>query len=63
MWIAWGLALPSIAALVMKLVRPDKPLLVSDRTVIFLLVTLLLSAGVLTNLIFKSYWGGAAGGG
>ncbi len=24
---------------------------------VFLLVTLLLSAGVLTNLTFKSYWG------
>ena len=57
MWIAWGLALPSIVALVMKLVRPDKPLLVSGRTIIFLLVTLVLSAGVLTNLTFKSYWG------
>ncbi len=57
MWIAWGLALPSIVALVVKLARPDKPLLVSGRTVMFLLVTLVLSAGVLTNLTFKSHWG------
>jgi membrane-associated PAP2 superfamily phosphatase len=57
MWIAWGLALPSIIALVVKLARPDKPLLVSGRSVMFLLVTLVLSAGVLTNLTFKSYWG------
>jgi lipid A 4'-phosphatase len=57
MWIAWGLALPSIAALVVKMVRPDRPLLVSGRAIVFLLVTLLLSAGVLTNLVFKSYWG------
>ena len=57
MWIAWGLALPSIVALVVKLARPDKPLLVSGRTVFFLLVTLVLSAGILTNLTFKSYWG------
>src|SRR5438046_1071566 len=48
MWIAWGLALPAIVALVLKLVRPDRPLLVSGRAVTFLLVTLLLSAGVLT---------------
>jgi lipid A 4'-phosphatase len=57
MWIAWGLALPSIVALVIKLTWPDKPILIPGRTVMFLLLTLLLSAGVLTNLTFKSYWG------
>jgi membrane-associated PAP2 superfamily phosphatase len=57
MWIAWGLALPAIVALVVKLVRPDRPLLVPGRTVLFLLVTLALAAGVLTNLTFKSHWG------
>ena len=40
-----------------RLVRPDRPLLISGRAAIFLLVTMLLSAGVLTNLTFKSYWG------
>src|SRR6202049_2322911 len=57
MWIAWGLALPAMVALVIKLVRPDRPLLISGRAIVFLLVTLILSAGVLTNLTFKSYWG------
>ena len=57
MWIAWGFALPSIVALAFKMIRPDRPLLVKGRTIVFLLVTLLLSAGVLTNLAFKSYWG------
>ena len=57
MWIAWGLALPAIVALVVKLARPDRPLLISGRAIVFLLLTLLLSAGVLTNLTFKSYWG------
>jgi lipid A 4'-phosphatase len=57
MWIAWGLASPAIVALVMKLVRPDRRLLISGRAIVFLLVTLLLSAGVLTNFTFKSYWG------
>jgi lipid A 4'-phosphatase len=57
MWIAWGLALPAIVALVVKLARPDKPLLMSGRAMVFLLTTLILSAGVLTNLTFKSYWG------
>ena len=57
MWIAWGLAAPAIVALVVKLVRPDRPPLISGRAIIFLLVTLTLSAGILTNLTFKSYWG------
>jgi lipid A 4'-phosphatase len=57
MWISWGLALPAIAALVIKLARPDRPLLMSGRAIVFLLATLILSAGVLTNLTFKSYWG------
>lgn len=57
MWIAWGFVLPSLFALVFKFIRPDKPLLVKGRTVIFLVATMLLSAGVLTNLGFKSYWG------
>jgi lipid A 4'-phosphatase len=57
MWIAWGLALPAIAALVMKLIRPDRPMLISGRAAIFLLTTLILSAGILTNLTFKTYWG------
>jgi membrane-associated PAP2 superfamily phosphatase len=57
MWIAWGLALPAIVALVVKLVRPDRPLLVSGRAIVFLLLTLFLAAGALTNLTFKNYWG------
>jgi lipid A 4'-phosphatase len=57
MWIAWGIALPFIIALVVKLVRPDRPLLLSGRAMVFLLTTLLLSAGILTNLTFKSHWG------
>jgi len=57
MWIAWGLALPAIVALVVKLLRPDRPLMMSGRAIVFLLGTLILSAGILTNLTFKSYWG------
>jgi len=57
MWVAWAFALPAIVALVVKFIRPDRPLLVRGRTVAFLLLTLLLSAGVLTNFTFKSFWG------
>jgi lipid A 4'-phosphatase len=57
MWISWGLAVPAIVALLIKMMRPDRPLLIPGRAIIFLLLTLTLSAGVLTNLTFKSYWG------
>jgi lipid A 4'-phosphatase len=57
MWIAWGIATPAIAAVIIKLIRPDRPLLMSGRAIAFLLLTLTLAAGVLTNLTFKSYWG------
>jgi len=57
MWIAWAFAIPAIISLLVKLARPDRPLLTSGRTIVFLLLTLILSAGVLTNLTFKSYWG------
>jgi lipid A 4'-phosphatase len=57
MLISWGLAAPAIVAWLVKLARPDRPLMMSGRAVIFLLVTITLSAGVLTNLTFKSHWG------
>ena len=57
MWIAWAFVVPSFAALIWKAIRPDRPLLVKGRTIVFLVATLTLSAGVLTNLTFKSYWG------
>jgi lipid A 4'-phosphatase len=57
MWIAWGLALPAIISFIAKLLRPARTLMMSGRAILFLLVTLFLSAGVLTNFTFKSYWG------
>ena len=57
MWVAWALALPALGAIIVKLFRPDKPMLIPGRAAVFLLVTILLSAVVLTNLTFKSYWG------
>src|ERR1700730_18223707 len=57
MWIAWGLEIPAIAALVIKLMRPDRPLLMSGRATLFLPMTLIVDAGVLTNRAFTSYWG------
>ncbi|MGY4413429.1 lipid A 4'-phosphatase [Bradyrhizobium sp. LB7.1] len=57
MWVSWAFVLPPLIALVVKMVRPDRPLMVSGRAIVFLLVTIILSAGILTNLTFKTYWG------
>src|SRR4051812_33545530 len=51
MWIAWAFAAPAVVALVVKLIWPDRPLLVKGRTMLFLLVTIVLSAGVFSNFL------------
>ena len=57
MWVAWALVLPAIITFVVKLIRPVKPLMMSGRAMVFLLVTMLLSAIVISNVIFKGHWG------
>ena len=57
MWVAWALALPALIAIVGKLLRPDRPMLIRGRAAVFLLVTILLSAVILSNLTFKTHWG------
>jgi membrane-associated PAP2 superfamily phosphatase len=57
MWIAWGLVMPALVSLIFKLIRPVKPLMISGRAMVFLIVTMLLSAIVLSNIVFKGYWG------
>ncbi len=56
MWIAWAFVAPSILALIVKLIWPNRPLLVKGRTMAFLILTMLMSAGVLTNFTFKTFW-------
>jgi lipid A 4'-phosphatase len=56
MWVAWALALPALGAIIVKLMVPTRAMLIPGRAAVFLLVTILLSAVVLTNLTFKSYW-------
>jgi lipid A 4'-phosphatase len=57
MWITWAMVIPALGALVIKLWRPDLPLMMSGRAILFLVATLALSSGVLSNLAFKSHWG------
>jgi lipid A 4'-phosphatase len=57
MVIAWGFAAPAIAALIIKLIWPAKPLMMSGRKMLFLVVTITLAAGILSNFGFKGHWG------
>jgi membrane-associated PAP2 superfamily phosphatase len=57
MWVTWAMVIPALGALVVKIWRPDRPLLMSGRSIIFLVTTLVLSSVVLSNLAFKSHWG------
>jgi membrane-associated PAP2 superfamily phosphatase len=57
MWVAWAFTVPAFVALIAKMLRPTRPLLLSGRAMAFLLITMLLAAGILTNLTFKGYWG------
>src|SRR5947207_6024878 len=57
MWIAWGFAAPAILAPLLKLIWPQKPLIIPGRAALFLLSTILLTAIVLPNVIFKKHWG------
>jgi len=57
MWIAWALALPALFAIIARMVRPDRPMWMPGRAAVFLFLTILLSAIVLSNLAFKSHWG------
>ena len=57
MWIAWAFTAPAIVAVIAKLIRPNKPLFVSGRAVIFLLSTILFTGILLPDVIFKHHWG------
>lgn len=57
MVIAWAFAVPSIVAIIVKLTWPNRPMFMSGSKAVFLVVTMLLCAGVLTNFTSKTYWG------
>ena len=56
MWMVAALAFIPVAALILKLLRPTKPMLMSPRSIVFLLGTLALAPGVLANGVLKEHW-------
>ena len=49
--------LPVVIAVVWKLIVPRRPMLISGRAAVFLIVTMLLGSGLLVNGALKDHWG------
>jgi lipid A 4'-phosphatase len=56
-WLITLVAMPAVVALVVKLIRPQRPLLIPGRAIVLMLVTLAFGPGVVANLVFKEHWG------
>jgi membrane-associated PAP2 superfamily phosphatase len=51
------IALPAFLAVTLKLIWPRRRMLIEARAALFLIATLALGPGVLTNLVLKDHWG------
>lgn len=58
-WLITLLIAPACLALIGKLIMPKRRMLVGSRAALFLVLTLALGPGVLTNVILKDHWGRA----
>src|SRR5262249_26945304 len=56
-WLTTLVAMPAVVALVVKFVRPRRPLLIPGRAIVLMLVTLAPAPGVVANLVLKGHSG------
>ena len=56
-WISTILLVPAVAAIIGKLIFPNRKMLVSGRAAVFLIATLALGPGLLVNVVLKDHWG------
>jgi lipid A 4'-phosphatase len=56
-YVITAIAAPAFIALAVKLVLPRRPMLIPARAVVFLIATLALAPGLVTNVILKDNWG------
>lgn len=56
-YIPWLICAPAIAALVLKLIFPDKPMFMSSRAALLLVITMALGPGLIVNGLLKENWG------
>lgn len=57
LYISYIFVAAPLIAIVVKLLRPGKPMLVPGRATVFLLSTLILGPGLITNALLKENWG------
>jgi len=57
LWLGTILIAPFVAALVVKLIFPQRRMLVSGRAILFLIATMALAPGLLVNVALKDHWG------
>lgn len=56
MWIVAALIAPAFIALAAKIIRPRARLLVSGRAIVFLIATIAIAPGIVTNVVLKDNW-------
>ncbi len=56
MWVVAALVAPAVIALAAKLLSPRRRLLIAGRALVFLIATLALAPGLVTNVLLKEYW-------
>src|SRR5437660_8665880 len=56
-WLITLVALPAVVAPIVKLFRPQRPMLIPGRALLLMLIPLALAPGVFANLVFKEHWG------
>jgi lipid A 4'-phosphatase len=56
-WLVALVAAPAVIAVVWKLLRPRRPLLIPGRAILLMLVPLALGPGILANVVLKEHWG------
>jgi membrane-associated PAP2 superfamily phosphatase len=56
MWVVSVIAAPAFIALAIKMLRPRGKLLIAGRALVFLIATLALAPGLVTNVVLKDYW-------
>jgi len=57
LWVGTVLVAPAVAALVVKLILPQRKMLISGRAIVFLIATMALGPGLLVNVALKDHWG------
>jgi lipid A 4'-phosphatase len=57
LWVGTVLIAPAVAALVVKLILPERKMLISGRAIVFLITTLALAPGLMVNVLLKDHWG------